>query len=93
MPENIANNFLTLYHEYEDRETNESIIVKELDRFDVMLQAFQYEQSEYERAKRIVCFEEFFTFANQHIHHPKLRPMVLRIIEDRKRFFSKIQPK
>lgn len=83
---------MQMYTEYEKRETIESKIVKELDRFDVMLQAFQYERTEYERASRVVRFDEFFTIAFQHVHHAKLRPLVIRIIEERDKFFSQITP-
>ena len=88
LPSNCSRKLFNLYTEYEARQSAESKVVKELDRFDVMLQAFQYERSEWTRAKRVVRFDEFFTSAVTHIYHPKLRPMVQRIIEERDHFWN-----
>lgn len=79
-----------MFEEYEKRESPEAILVKEFDRFDVMLQAYQYEKQEFRKSNRVVRFEEFFTIALEHIKNPKLRSMVERIVEDRKEFFAKI---
>lgn len=78
---------MKIYEEYENRQSVESLLVKELDRFDVMLQAFQYEQSEFKRQK-FVKFEEFFIIAKKYVHHPQLKEMVVRIVDERERFFS-----
>lgn len=37
-----------LWHEYEDRETKESKLVKDLDRFELCLQALEYERGEFQ---------------------------------------------
>lgn len=79
-----------MYHEYESRETEESKVVKELDRFEVMLQAFQYERSEWTNFKRLVRFDEFFTIALANVHHHKLRPMLLNIVAERERFWAEM---
>ena len=81
---------LNLYEEYETRQSAESKVVKEMDRFDVMLQAFQYERSEWNRAKRVIRFNEFFEYASAKVHHSKLQPMVAHVIEERDRFWKEI---
>jgi len=60
LPEKSSKEFSSLFDEYESQSTIESQIVKEFDRFDVMLQAFQYEKSEFETKGRVVRFQEFF---------------------------------
>ena len=89
LPSSISQKFSQLYEEYEARETAESKVVKELDRFDVMLQAFQYERNEWTQNKRVVRFDEYFIIAQEHIHFSMLRSMVDKICQDRDRFFSK----
>lgn len=79
-----------MYEEYEARESPEAKVVKELDRFDVMLQAFQYERSEYARSGKVLHFDAFFNAAMEHVHHRVLRPMVLKIVEERKRFWTEV---
>ncbi|OTF71380.1 hypothetical protein BLA29_013028, partial [Euroglyphus maynei] len=64
-------------------------MVKEFDRFDICLQAFQYERQEYFNCqKRIVRFDKFFQIAIEHVHHPLLRKMVERICRERDRFWT-----
>lgn len=47
LPEDGKGNFLALFKEYEERATPEARLTKDLDRFDMVLQAFQYERSEF----------------------------------------------
>jgi len=49
---------LSDYQEYENQSTAESKFVKDLDRFDMILQAFEYETAE---RRPSVDLEEFFT--------------------------------
>jgi len=46
IPKQIADEVLDLWEEYNKRETAEAKIVKDLDRFEMILQAFEYEKAE-----------------------------------------------
>mgnify|MGYP000052921909 CR=1 FL=1 len=88
LPPNQSKRLIELYREYESHKSPESLIVKELDRFDICLQAFQYERQEYfNQQKRIIRFDKFFQIALEHVHHPLLRKMVERLCNERDRFW------
>lgn len=57
-----------LWHEYEDRQTKESKLVKDLDRFELCLQAV-----EYERKDEITDLQPFFRSSINQITHPRQR--------------------
>jgi len=66
---------MQLFLEYEENETPESKFVKDLDRLDMVLQAFEYE-------KRDQCpkkHEEFFTSTNGKFNHPLVIDLVEQI--------------
>lgn len=65
-------------------------MVKELDRFDVMLQAFQYEREEWNKNQRVIRFDEFFIAAQKYIHTPMLRNMLDKINQERDLFLKKV---
>jgi putative hydrolase of HD superfamily len=44
LPSEIQERIMNLWYEYEERMTKEAILVKDMDRFDMVLQAFTYEQ-------------------------------------------------
>lgn len=44
VPELVGNNWISLWREYEANESKEANIVKHLDKFDMIAQAFAYEQ-------------------------------------------------
>lgn len=90
LPSSVSSKFSKLYEEYEARETPESQVVKELDRFDVMLQAFQYEREKWNSTKEVVRYDEFFEAAQRNVHHPKLRKMLDRITQERDRFLMEV---
>ncbi|KAH9423376.1 HD domain-containing protein 2 [Dermatophagoides pteronyssinus] len=88
LPPKQSKRLIELYREYESHKSPESLIVKELDRFDICLQAFQYERQEYfNQQKRIIRFDKFFQIALEHVHHPLLRKMVERLCNERDRFW------
>ncbi|CAO1623177.1 unnamed protein product [Parajaminaea phylloscopi] len=66
-----------LWHEYEERETLESQLVKDLDRFELILQA-----TEYERAHDIVDLQPFFSCAGD-IRHPRVRKWTVELAKER----------
>lgn len=44
VPPMIGNEWLNLWREYEDAKTTEAMVVKQLDKFDMIAQAFSYEK-------------------------------------------------
>lgn len=66
-----------LWHEYEERESLESKLVKDLDRFELILQAV-----EYERAHDIVDLQPFFSCAGD-ITHPRIRKWTVELAKER----------
>jgi putative hydrolase of HD superfamily len=91
LPEKTSDEFKHLYEEYESQQTSEAKIIKEFDRFDVMLQAFQYEQREYETKGRVIRFQEFFDSAMGKITSKQLVRMWDQLNEQRAQFWSKVQ--
>ncbi|VDO68773.1 unnamed protein product [Onchocerca flexuosa] len=55
VPSSAGEDWYSLWQEYENNETKEAKIVKHLDKFDMIVQAFHYEQ------KYDIDLEEFFT--------------------------------
>lgn len=71
-----------LWHEYEDRETLESKLVKDLDRFELILQAV-----EYERAHDIVDLQPFFSCAAD-VQHPRVRKWTVELAKERQEMWK-----
>ncbi|XP_054153504.1 5'-deoxynucleotidase HDDC2-like [Oppia nitens] len=90
LPSKSSKEFKDLFDEYEKQESREAIIVKEFDRFDVMLQGYQYERSEYETKGRIIRFQEFFDNANGKIFTKQLLQMIDELNKTRDEFWSKV---
>jgi len=68
LPSQIGSEFESLWEEYESQQTPESKAVKDLDKFDMIMQAFEYEKSQ----KGADGLEEFFKstegiFANEKV--------------------------
>ncbi|XP_012254653.1 5'-deoxynucleotidase HDDC2 isoform X2 [Athalia rosae] len=57
---------LTMFREYEEQQTPEAQYVKDLDRLDLIMQAFEYEKRDSVPGK----LEEFFVSTNGKIRHP-----------------------
>ena len=51
---------MSVFVEYEDRETPESKVTKDLDIYDLVQQAFEYEKSEFHRTHKLPSLSEFF---------------------------------
>lgn len=60
-----------LYKEYESKETKEAKFVKELDRFDMILQAYEYEKQE----NKPGIMQEFFDNTKGKFAHPLIKSM------------------
>ncbi len=91
LPQKSSQEFKSLFDEYESQETIESQIVKELDRFDVMLQAFQYEKSEFEAKGRQIKFQEFFDNAIGKIKSKQLIDLSEALHRQRTQFWLNVE--
>lgn len=81
-----------LFGEYEERKTPESKITKEIDRLDLILQAFEYEKSEFKRTGKLPDFEEFFdfNFVLSKIHNQQLKEIVSSLMKKRSAFLKSV---
>uniref|UniRef100_A0A2P2I2E4 5'-deoxynucleotidase HDDC2 n=1 Tax=Hirondellea gigas TaxID=1518452 RepID=A0A2P2I2E4_9CRUS len=75
---------LTLFKEYEDQSTPEAHVVKDLDRFDMILQAFEYEISE----NKPGWLDEFFTSTEGKFKHPRVVKWVQELYRQRHEFIT-----
>lgn len=69
-----------LFREYEDQETDDARFVKDLDRFDLLMQAYEYEKRDNNR----FGLQEFFMNHNGGIVHPMIKQLEDEIREKRK---------
>ncbi|KAG7158908.1 HD domain-containing protein 2-like, partial [Homarus americanus] len=84
--EKAGNEMFNLFMEYEDQKTPEAKLVKDLDRFDMILQAFEYETSQ----NRIGTLEEFFKSTEGKFTHPKVKQWVEELYEQRKQTLGEL---
>ena len=77
---NFLNTFFFFLQEYEDQSTPESHIVKDLDKFDMILQAFEYEIAEAKPG----YLEEFFKSTEGCFKHPRILSWVEELYSQRK---------
>jgi len=71
--------------EYENQESKEAIVVKDLDRFDLIMQAYEYEESHNEPKK----LEEFFAACDGKFKLPEVQRWVAGVMEKRAVFEEK----
>lgn len=71
--------------EYEEQKTKEAKLVKDLDKFDMVLQAFEYETSQ----SRAGTLEEFFKSTEGKFTHPKIKLWVDQLYKEREAKNSK----
>ncbi|XP_053210138.1 5'-deoxynucleotidase HDDC2-like, partial [Panonychus citri] len=90
LPSTVTDNFLSLYSEYEEQLTAEAQLTKELDRFDLVLQAFEYEKIEYKRTGILPGLGEFFDFERilSYIRNQELKEMIGQILHMRSEFLA-----
>ena len=74
-----------LFMEYENQLTSEAKLVKDLDKFDMIMQAFEYESME----SRPGQLEEFFKSTEGKFKHPKVKEWVDQLYQQRKEFIMK----
>ncbi|XP_063993826.1 5'-deoxynucleotidase HDDC2 isoform X2 [Diachasmimorpha longicaudata] len=70
---------LKLFREYESRDSPEAKFVKDLDRLDLIMQAYEYEKRDQTHGK----LEEFFAASTEHISHPLLKKIANEILTRR----------
>lgn len=75
-----------LYREYEKRQTPEAKFVKELDQFDMLLQAYEYEKSD----KRPHGLQEFFDNIKCPFSNEKLKALFNELCEQRSSYELKM---
>ncbi|XP_061709065.1 5'-deoxynucleotidase HDDC2 [Cydia pomonella] len=74
-----------LYKEYENQSSPEANFAKDLDRYDMILQAFEYEKRENAPKK----LQEFFTATEGKFYHPFIRDLVTELYRQREEFENK----
>lgn len=74
-----SDKLMELFYEYEKGETAEARFVKDLDRLDMMMQAFEYEKRD-ESPKRL---QEFFDSTEGKFQHPFIKKIVSEIYAQR----------
>ncbi|XP_068214881.1 5'-deoxynucleotidase HDDC2 [Palaemon carinicauda] len=77
--EKAGNEMFNLFLEYEDQKTPEALMVKDLDKFDMILQAFEYETDQ----DRPGTLEEFFKSTEGAFKHPKVKKWVEELYKQR----------
>ncbi|MPC54574.1 HD domain-containing protein 2 [Portunus trituberculatus] len=75
----IIINFHAKFMEYEEQKTKEAKLVKDLDKFDMILQAFEYETDQ----DRAGTLEEFFKSTEGKFTHPKIIKWIEQLYKER----------
>ncbi|RHZ75909.1 hypothetical protein Glove_208g56 [Diversispora epigaea] len=76
-----------LWQEYEDNSTNEAKFVKDIDKFEMIIQAYEYEQSENKD------LEQFFESTKGKFNHPEVKCWVEELYSKRKVYKQQQQMK
>ena len=71
-----------LFMEYENQETEEAKFVKDLDKFEMILQAFHYEQE----LNKPGSLQEFFNSVEGKLKTPVVKELAMKLNEERKTF-------
>ncbi|XP_074604355.1 5'-deoxynucleotidase HDDC2-like isoform X2 [Brevipalpus obovatus] len=90
LPSSVSSNFMELFREYEEQSTPEAKLTKELDRFEMVLTAFEYEKREYKRTGRLPNLGEFFDFDKilSYIQDRELKEMITELLHQRAEFLA-----
>ncbi|KAL4445072.1 hypothetical protein ABPG74_018800 [Tetrahymena malaccensis] len=82
----IRDELYSIWRQYEDRKCPESKLVKDMDRFEMMQQAFEYEQK-----YPTVDLSEFFSDSSR-ITHPVIKSWLQELLEKREAFLKQQNP-
>jgi len=78
LPESIKLQYTQIWNEYQDQESPESIIVHQIDKLEMALQAKMYQK----QGSSKDAVESFFKSAENEITHPKLKDILNQILQD-----------
>ncbi|XP_069106039.1 5'-deoxynucleotidase HDDC2-like [Argopecten irradians] len=70
--EDVSQEIMSLWREYENQSTNEARFVKDLDKFEMILQAMEYEKID----KGPKALQEFFDSTNGKFQSPQVKEWV-----------------
>ncbi|KAI8980439.1 HD domain-containing protein [Pilobolus umbonatus] len=73
-----ANEIIDLWNEYEEGKTSEALLVKDLDKFEMIVQALEYEKSDKKK------LQTFFDSTRDKFQHPTVKSWVDALYEERK---------
>ncbi|PIK40049.1 putative HD domain-containing protein 2 isoform 1 [Apostichopus japonicus] len=79
LPKEIGLEICQLYEEYEARQTNEAKFVKDLDMFDMIAQAHEYEKKEQRKGD----LQTFFNSTAGKFQHPEVKEWVQELYKER----------
>ncbi|RWS05159.1 HD domain-containing protein 2-like protein [Dinothrombium tinctorium] len=90
LPHESRQHLLSLYEEYEKKETKEAKLTKDLDRFDMVLQAFEYEKKELSEKGKLPPLEEFFHFDRiiKKVENEEVKAMIAEVLRQRSLFLA-----
>lgn len=71
-----------MFQDYENQSSPEAKFAKDLDRYDMILQAFEYEKRENAPRK----LQEFFTATEGKFNHPFIQGLVTELYKQREEF-------
>jgi len=78
LPDSIKLQYGTIWEEYQNQESPESIIVHQIDKLEMVLQAKMYQKG----GASLEAVESFFKSAESEITHPKLKELFDQIVLD-----------
>nr|CAB3252150.1 HD domain-containing protein 2-like [Phallusia mammillata] len=81
LPKETSSSVKELFEEYEAQETREAMFVKDLDRFEMILQAFEYETERDDPG----FLQEFFDSVEGKIRSPSIRKLAESLIKTRQK--------
>lgn len=77
-----ANEIVDLWHEYEDAKTPEALFVKDLDKFEMIVQALEYEKSDKKK------LQGFFDSTRGKFAHPTVKAWAEALYKEREELWS-----
>ncbi|EGC35887.1 hypothetical protein DICPUDRAFT_32675 [Dictyostelium purpureum] len=78
----VGSEIFNLWQEYEDCSTNEAKLVKDFDKFEMILQAYEYEQQPHQKENNI-RLQSFFDSTRGKFHHPLFQNLATQLENDR----------
>nr|XP_026693844.1 HD domain-containing protein 2-like isoform X2 [Ciona intestinalis] len=79
LPDEAATEIMELFEEYESQSTEEARYVKDLDRFEMILQARHYEEGEG------MCLQEFYDSVDGKIKNQEIISLATTLVESRRK--------